>query len=123
MRTSLPAAMVTILPDAAILLETTVAVPSVHPDEPPRLMVRISTPALTPIRRPSTITETKIQVLYKGQTLLLLAIIGDTAGAAKDPVHEYCRIKGDPANVKLISRICSNDSLKSKYSSDSRQAV
>jgi hypothetical protein len=57
--TSFPAAIVTILPEAAILLDTTEPVPTVHPSEPPRLMVRISMPSLTPISKPSTMTNTQ----------------------------------------------------------------
>lgn len=53
---SLPAAMVTILPESEIRLDTTDAEDSVHPSLPPSDIVRMSCPSETPRRRASIIT-------------------------------------------------------------------
>lgn len=58
---SLPAAMVTTLPESEILLDTTEAKPSVQPSEPPRDMVRMSMPSLTPRRSASTMTSSEVE--------------------------------------------------------------
>jgi hypothetical protein len=107
---SLPAAMVTTLPLAEIRLETTALVLSVQPSTPPRDIVRMSWPSLTPRSSASTRTVGEFS------DALVSEVTGHTIVChrpftAKDTISRDGSLVGDTANVEFVLWVRTDDTL------------
>jgi hypothetical protein len=109
---SFPAAIVTIFPLLAILLDTTELVPSVQPSAPPNESVKISWSSLTPRRRASTRTGNSNYEVAHLEEHERRTIVCHRASAAEDSISGDRSVESDSADVEWITGVGTDDALE-----------